>query len=241
MSGIGQVMNVVPTSIESLGGTRDFLLEPPLLFDDFMKYVGSGIQDSPSYATSMEVIRDAKNLTGVPFAIIAARDFAKHSWEAVNGGANHPAYSVAEAIGDAGWFTKASTEVVTLMNDRDIVALDDSTMQTVSTVGSGALLTAGLIGAGTSIADIAIAGQRSEDRRLTANERADEVVRGGHAWINLVKNISYVALGALALAATIWGVAVAPWVTLAVATAALFLTMGVYFHDQLRGYTPRPT
>jgi hypothetical protein len=189
-------------------------------------WAGQAMPDAPpqarSFSTMMGDFKNFISITEVPKKMSEAVEACQEFWTNLTSNPN-----ASDKLGSAARKVfKKSTSLVNSVVDgvdfsKNFIPIDHSVM----TVLKGANFLATLGGAGNGAV---------EQVENLVNTQKHEVSKQTLYCINLARDVSYVALGALGLFSLANGAFVAPWMFVALLTAGLTCTIGGYFYEKLR-------
>ena len=241
-------------------GEKDLLVKVPVYTMDWM--MKAGHQFSPQAMAAHGALKDAKNSIIAGAEILeSAKKFKDHTYEVV-AGTGQPGRSDTEAVSGVGRFcevvfgtaqashrTRADaaadsiSDVIGVVNPvkdmteflkgKGLVQVSPETQAGLSLAGNVSLVLGPGRGAVKNGYDIHQQYTRIDSGALTPNQRVTAEAKAIKSWFDLLKNISYVALGVIGLVGLALGVVFQAWIPLALVTSAFVFSLASYFHGRM--------
>ena len=227
----GGVVDAICNYPTTSSGLENGVMKPAIYTMDWMEI--AGVRFSPEACAAKQTLKDAKNiLIGTSDLLATAGNFKDHAYKVICGYGNERSYALADAGFDLVDAVNPVADIVQFGLDKGLVELKAETISALNLAGNVALVVGPGRQAVLSAEGILHEGNEIE-RASTLREQMVHQAKSVRNWLDLLKYISYVALGAINLIGFIFSIPIQPWVALACVTSALVFTLGSYFHTQL--------
>ena len=241
-------------------GDKDLLVKVPVYTMDWMMKAGQ--QFSPPAMAAHQALKDAKNSVIAGAEILeAAKKFKDHTVEVV-AGTGQPGRADTVTVSGVGRFcevvfgtaeashrTRADaaadsiSDVISVINPvkdmteflkgKGLVQVSPETQAGLNLAGNVSLVLGPGRAAVKSGYDIHQQYGRISGGTLSQHQTVAAEAKAIKSWLDLAKNISYVALGVIGLVGLALGIVFQAWVPLALVTSALVFSLASYFHGHI--------
>jgi hypothetical protein len=186
-----------------------------------------------TFLPHMTVAKDLSKLTKDAKNTLAGAELPEKSKEVVDAAANLVRKGDVGSLGNL--TNKMSLFAMPAIDFLKVVSaavrpLTEATMRTVNTVFNSATVFSTTYGTGEELMKVRAEEAKGLKGRLSTVSQANIT----QSWLKIGMYVNYFAIGALGLATLFAGLAVKPWVILALATSGLAFTLLTHFHEKLR-------